>query len=165
MEDKTVSRRREWVAVMLAVALIVVAAAPWSGFTAHAHWDRIGWIPFVSPPVKILDLLVNAILFAPLGAAVACGARSRPVAKAAAAALIVAIPAELWQVFSHSRFPSATDVTVNVAAATLVAWVVRRHILTTADDSAAAETETERTRSPGAPPMRQPRPPEAPSQP
>jgi glycopeptide antibiotics resistance protein len=116
------------IALVLAVALIILALPPWrGGFVDHPHWSRVAWLPFVSPPVIATDIVRNVLLFLPLGAAIAANRRSRPVHYAAAIALLMSLAGELAQLYSHTRFPSATDVTVNVGAAAAAAWFVSHH--------------------------------------
>jgi glycopeptide antibiotics resistance protein len=109
-----------WVGV---IALIVV---PWGDFQGHTHWAKVGWIPFVSPPVRLRDEVANLLLFAPFGAAIALNvSRARiPVATISAAAL--SFTGETLQLYSHQRFPSATDVVMNTAGAVLGAYLVSR---------------------------------------
>src|SRR5262245_30351878 len=45
---------RAWLIIW--IALIVVVGVPWGAFEAHPHWDRMAWIPFVSPPVDFGDV-------------------------------------------------------------------------------------------------------------
>jgi glycopeptide antibiotics resistance protein len=104
------------------VALLVIV--PWGDFHGHTHWDEVGWIPFVSWPVRNRDIVVNLLLCAPLGIASALYFRSRVLA-AAVIAFVVSLFGESLQVFSHSRFPSATDLLCNVAGAIAAALVVR----------------------------------------
>lgn len=147
---------RVWqrLALALAVALPVLAIPPWLDLQDHAHWANVAWVPFVSPPVRLGDVLRNVLLFAPLGAAVAANLRSSAVSKATALALLVSVSGEFSQLYSHTRFPSTTDVAVNVTAAAAAAWAVRRRIShgkkaggapTTADGGRAAGRATART--------------------
>ena len=110
----------------LGLSLLLIAATdvPWTSWQDHAHWDRIGRIPFVSPPVRIGDIALNIALFVPFGF-YARKAMSRswiPIAAATA----VSLTCEFLQVFSHGRFPSATDVTCNVTGAILGVLIARR---------------------------------------
>ena len=50
-----------WSAVILAVTV------PWTDFVGHTHWGKVQWIPFVSPPVKPLDIAGNVLLYLPFG--------------------------------------------------------------------------------------------------
>lgn len=65
--------------VIGASALVLAADFPWGDLQNHTHWSKVGWIPFVSPPVKPLDIAQNLLLCAPIGAAgaLAVGAFAR----------------------------------------------------------------------------------------
>ena len=118
---------RPGVSRLLAVGFGVVAFAadwPWGDLQNHTHWAKVAWIPFVSPPVRPFDILQNLLLFAPFGWFVALSAHDagrRDVWRAALLTLFIAFAGEASQLYSHSRFPSATDPTCNVVGATLAA--------------------------------------------
>ena len=111
----------------LAVAFGLFAVAldwPFGDFQGHTHWNNVGWIPFVSPPVRLLDMAQNVLLFAPFGFFVALS--QRPTARhAVRRAVLMTAGLSLFgegsQIFSHGRFPSATDWTCNVIGAALAA--------------------------------------------
>jgi glycopeptide antibiotics resistance protein len=105
--------------------LTVSVAWPWGDLTDHTHWAKVGWVPFVSAPVRILDTALNLVLFVPLGAACALAAR-RPVLVAGLVAFGLSLGVEGAQLFSHGRFPSATDLTCNTLGALLAARVIQR---------------------------------------
>jgi glycopeptide antibiotics resistance protein len=112
----------------LSVAVILLIAFPWYSFQGHAHWGHVRWIPFVSPPVSLRDMVLNVLLFMPFGAALTHrlrGWRPAPVI-AVAAALALALSAETAQVYSHGRIPSTTDLITNVAGAGAGAILARR---------------------------------------
>jgi len=46
--------------LLVTTALIALALPPWGDFQSHSHWDRIGWVPFASPPVKVSDIEVRS---------------------------------------------------------------------------------------------------------
>jgi glycopeptide antibiotics resistance protein len=100
----------------LAVGLVLVAVLPWRGFTAHSHWDEVRWVPFSSRLV-VRDVVANLMLFLPFGAGVAMNVTQSPVGRAGGWGLALSLFGEFSQVFSHGRFPSATDVVCNVAGA------------------------------------------------
>src|SRR4051794_37225698 len=95
--------------LFLAIALIVLAVFPWGDFQGHTHWPKVGWIPFVSPPVRRRDIVANLLLFMPFGAAVAMNARRAPVVVATVGGATLSFVGEATQLYSHTRFPSATD--------------------------------------------------------
>jgi hypothetical protein len=111
--------------ILLAAAAVALATFPWE-ITDHAHWRRIVWVPFAGI-LRPADLLVNGLLYVPLGLALQWR-RSRDmrlIGAVIAAALSIAM--ETAQIWSHFRFPSATDVAMNVVGALAgVAWIRRR---------------------------------------
>jgi glycopeptide antibiotics resistance protein len=100
------------------MAALVAVGVPFFDLHAHTHWAKVQWIPFVTPPVKLSDIVANVLLYIPLGflspASGSAAARSLTVI-GVAAALSTAI--EFSQVFSHTRFPSTADILCNVAGA------------------------------------------------
>ena len=103
------------------ILVIVIGVVPWFSMTNHAHWPRIGWIPFSSPPIRPRDIALNAALYLPLGffwSPRRATATWRHAAGVALWACCLSAATELTQVYSHGRFPSMTDVTMN----TLGAW-------------------------------------------
>jgi glycopeptide antibiotics resistance protein len=100
-----------WVVVILAIVV------PWRSFQPHSHWDRVGWIAFVSPPVRFRDVILNSLLYLPFGYWHGGGSGKTRWLRTAGWALVLSISTELTQVFAHGRFPSATDVVANVAGA------------------------------------------------
>jgi hypothetical protein len=100
------------------IAIIVAIVVPWSSFQDHAHWQRVGWMPFVNLP----DIVLNFLLFLPFGywRTKAVGGTWRSTTMIA---LGLSVGAEFAQVFSHGRYPSLTDVACNTAGAICgVAW-------------------------------------------
>lgn len=100
---------------MLWVAAIVIAVVPWTDIQNHSHWRRVQWIPFVTPPVKLRDILANVALYWPFGFLFRAQADDNGAWKRAAIyALLLSLATEWTQLYSHSRFPSLTDTTCNV---------------------------------------------------
>jgi glycopeptide antibiotics resistance protein len=96
----------------------------------HPHWGNVGRLPFGSSPNEGADIGLNLLLGAPIGVGAAL-VFSHGVISAVLIALPVSLAGEWIQIYSHSRFPSATDVTLNVpgaaaAAIRLFAWTRRR---------------------------------------
>jgi glycopeptide antibiotics resistance protein len=111
---------RQRLGALLWIALIVAAVLPWTSWQDHAHWTKIGWWPFISPPVRIRDIVINLALYVPLGYLLARAAPSRLVwLRVLGLSLVLSIATEATQIYSHSRFPSATDVAVNVIGAAI----------------------------------------------
>jgi glycopeptide antibiotics resistance protein len=112
-------------AVVTTALFALVVITPWGDFQGHPHWDEVGWIPFAPPPIRIRDVVLNFMLFTPLGITSALHFR-RPILAAGLIALVVSLSGEWLQVYSHARFPSATDLVCNIAGAAVTAWIVRR---------------------------------------
>jgi glycopeptide antibiotics resistance protein len=125
------------------IAVIVLATTwPWSDFLGHTHWDKVRLVPFADRSFARWDMMENFLLFVPFGVLFMWSwpkwtrtaqwldrAQFRSHVRAALATLhecktmllVVALLAallsasvELFQVFTHTRIPSATDVCVNV---------------------------------------------------
>lgn len=125
MSIKIVSRA----GVLFSSAAALVADYPWGDFQGHTHWANVGWFPFFSPPVRLTDIALNVLLFLPLGFFAGLS-KSNAALRAAAIALPISILGEWPQLYSHTRFPSATDVFCNVAGAIagslIAAYVTRK---------------------------------------
>lgn len=119
--------RRRWVLFAAAVVLIVVATFPFD-FMSHAHWRRVAWVPFLTGTVKPFDLLVNAALYVPFGLFMPIATRRRRLVATFTLALVMSLLLESAQVWSHVRFPSMTDVVMNVWGAMFGAWLVERQV-------------------------------------
>ena len=120
------SARAAWVAV------IGLVSFPFESFQMHAHWEKIGWLPFYSWPVRPLDIITNLALYVPFGI-LATNIRKRDISMAyyagvAAEAFLLSLTMEVLQDFSHTRFPSATDLVCNVSGAIVGAALARRII-------------------------------------
>lgn len=88
---------------------------PWTGFVARPQRRRMIFIPFRQYSYRRRDLALNVLYYIPMGMiGMAFG-------WTAASTLLVAAGlsggTELVQIFSTDRYPSATDVTLNVAGA------------------------------------------------
>lgn len=124
-------RRREvrWLwplGAAMSVAAVLVAAMPFGDFQDHPHWARVRWIPFLSPPVTLVDCLLNVALFVPVGYLFRQTAVLRHTSVVVVVSAILSATAEYTQVYSHARVPSVTDVCCNVIGAVLGAVAARR---------------------------------------
>jgi glycopeptide antibiotics resistance protein len=118
---------RVWLAIW--ISLIVVVVVPWGTLEPHAHWERMAWIPFVSPPVELDDVIGNLLFYVPYGLLVGLETAERrgAILWATGCATVLSLATELTQIFSDSRFPSMTDVACNVIGACIGAsWAIRR---------------------------------------
>jgi hypothetical protein len=113
----TPARARGWIWV----AVIIVAVVPWHDFQSHSHWRRVGWLPFLSPPVRMRDIVINTAMYVPFGLFFYSGPGGSRVRLAliVVAACVLSVATETSQSYSHSRFPSATDVAANTGGAAL----------------------------------------------
>jgi glycopeptide antibiotics resistance protein len=110
------SRALHRLATAGAVLAIVAATAAWD-FLDHPHWYKVSWVPFATGLVRPLDMLANIALYVPLGFLLSFKRRRLLATLAIACALSMAM--EFTQVWSHSRFPSATDVLLNLVGSYL----------------------------------------------
>jgi glycopeptide antibiotics resistance protein len=119
------------VGISLSIAIIVLVVVPWSDVVTHSHWGKVQWVPFLSPPVKIRDIVGNVALYLPFGytSARQMIRANATVPRVAALAALLSLATEWTQLYSHSRFPSMQDVVCNVMGAAcgcLLANAVRR---------------------------------------
>jgi len=101
---------------------------PWGDFLDHTHWYKVTWVPF-SPPLKPVDVAGNIVAFVPFGLliTIARGAgRWWDWLTGIGLALLLGLGAEAAQLYSHLRFPSATDLTANAIGAGVGVWLARR---------------------------------------
>jgi glycopeptide antibiotics resistance protein len=106
--------------------VIVLVSFPFESFQTHAHWDKIGWIPFYSWPVRVSDILGNLALYFPLGFLALRRRSHPPYVVVVLAAFTLSLAMETIQDFSHGRFPAATDLVCNVSGALLGVYVASR---------------------------------------
>jgi VanZ family protein len=119
--------RRSWRAAIAFVAwsaVIAAATVPWTDLVGHTHWRKVQWIPFLSPPVKAFDVIVNLLLYVPFGYA---WVRASPFRArlwhGAVLAFALSVAVEWSQLYSHSRFPSVQDVLCNACGAWVGGWL------------------------------------------
>ena len=98
--------------------IIVAGVTPWRSFQDHAHWENIRWLPFVSPPVRVVDIVGNVLLYVPFGYFVVA---NHPAAQrwrqGVLLAVLLSCATEYSQIWSHGRIPSVQDVLMNVLGA------------------------------------------------
>jgi VanZ family protein len=102
------------------IAIVLLVSVPWTSYRLHAHWDSVVWVPFRSGVVNPVDVASNIVLYVPLGwwwAHVVRPGQIGRVVYAALSAFFLSSVCEWSQVYSHGRFPSATDVAANTAGA------------------------------------------------
>jgi len=115
------------IAFLVWSAAIVATTVPWTDLVGHTHWQKVQWVPFQSPPVNAIDVIVNVLLYLPFGYLWlrVSGSRAR-LWHAAALAFALSFAVEWSQLYSHSRFPSVQDVLCNVCGAWVGAWLAAR---------------------------------------
>jgi hypothetical protein len=109
--------------------MVMIIVVPWTTLQVHAAWDRIAWVPFVGRHVSVRDLVLNILLYVPLGYWQRSLGGRWSVWRVVGCAFALSTATELTQIFSYSRFPSAGDVTGNVIGAFLGARSAPRHIV------------------------------------
>ena len=114
--------------LLISGSLVLAAAYPWGEIVGHTHWAKVGWIPFFSWPFRRLDVAGNLLLCVPLGVVSGLSFK-RGVLVAGGIALALSLFVETMQLYTHSRFPSATDVFCNVTGAVVAASLVRGYRL------------------------------------
>jgi glycopeptide antibiotics resistance protein len=105
--------RRAWFYHFATLAGVIILTFPWD-LQDHPHWYKVSWLPFVTGIVRPYDLLINAALYFPLGFAIPTHSSRTRVIAAAGLAVVMSGLLEFAQVWSHTRFPSATDLLMNV---------------------------------------------------
>lgn len=131
-------------AIACSIGLILVAILPWRGFDPSGHWHRIGWVPFLSRPIRAIDVLGNLVLFMPLGASIALHARRAALVRTSAVAFAFSFIGEWAQIYSRYRYPSGADLFLNVVGAVAAAYGVdqlRRRWTRPGTTSAATASE------------------------
>ena len=112
---------RRQIALWLIVIAIAAATFPWD-WQDHPHWGKVAWVPFSTGIVRPIDLLLNVALYFPLGFLLSSKSTRSRFATALVAGLLLSTLLELTQVWSHLRFPSATDIVMNVLGSLIGAF-------------------------------------------
>jgi glycopeptide antibiotics resistance protein len=111
-------------AIACSSACILFAIFPWRGFDPGGHWHRVSWIPFVSRPIGVLDVVGNVLLFVPLGASIALHAQRAALVRTGAVAFACSLFGEWAQIYSRYRYPTTQDILLNVTGAVIAAYGV-----------------------------------------
>ena len=102
------------------IVLIFVVSGPWYGVLSAPQWKRVAWIPFTGEGDKPRDVVVNVLLFVPLGWSFsATHTGRRRAALAIATGFVTSLAAESLQLFWVLRDPSATDLLTNTCGTAL----------------------------------------------
>jgi glycopeptide antibiotics resistance protein len=111
-------RRRA--ALVVWTAAIIATGVPFTNLQNHTHWYKVQWIPFYSPPVKLSDIAANIIIYMPLGFLTQPWKDVRARLKRGVIAVaLLSTAIETTQLYSHSRFPSSTDIACDVIGAAI----------------------------------------------
>lgn len=110
--------KRALLAGILTVILFVTTGGPWSRFVGHSHWPLVEWVPF-SRGVYPFDIVANVALFVPLGLTLAWGRSRRALLFVTMAGALLSMAIELYQVYTHGRLATMTDVLTNTCGTTL----------------------------------------------
>jgi glycopeptide antibiotics resistance protein len=115
------------IGVILATTLL-----PCSNFVGHSHWNQVQWIPFYNHRVDLFDIVANVVLFVPFGYFASCCLPDflcdKKTMWVLASATLLSASVEFLQIYSHSRFPSTTDICCNLLGAALgQCWANVRH--------------------------------------
>jgi glycopeptide antibiotics resistance protein len=111
-------------AIACSIAFILFAIVPWRGFDPEGHWHRVRWIPFVSRPIVMFDIVGNLLLCVPLGASIALHAQRSALRRTAAVAFACSLFGEWSQIYSRYRYPTTQDILLNVVGAVVAAYGV-----------------------------------------
>ena len=116
-------RAARWIGCLAAVTIVVVATFPYDFLYSHPHWRRVAWVPFATGIVRPIDLAVNLVMYVPLGYFFPGATWRRAAGLGVPFAVMLSGAMELAQVWSHLRFPTATDVAMNVFGAAVGLWL------------------------------------------
>ena len=119
-------------------AVLAATLLPWSNFVGHSHWAQVQWVPFYGHRLDWFDIAANVALFVPLGyfaggflSVLLPGKKTLWVLVGAA---LLSTLTEFIQIYSHGRFPSATDIGCNVVGAALGLMISARRSSDSARD-------------------------------
>ena len=109
------------------IGVIAFLVVPWGRLQPYPNLEQIQWIPFVSPPIRLRDIVRNTLLYLPVGYWYVKQSGRPSLWRTGACALALSVGTEITQLFSRSRFPSMTDVTCNTLGALAGArWALRK---------------------------------------
>lgn len=107
------------IAVILAATLL-----PWSNFAGQSDWAQVQWVPFYGHRLDLFDIASNVALFVPFGffagRFLSALFREKKTIWVLVSATVLSTSVEFIQIYSHSRFPSTTDICCNVLGAALM---------------------------------------------
>jgi glycopeptide antibiotics resistance protein len=112
-----------WTLWLVSLAVIVtLTTMPWSYYVGHSQWNRVTWVPF-SDHHELPEILVNVALFFPFGyffpRALYGPSLKQHWGLPLITAAMLSTGVEIFQVYTHTRFPSTTDICANLLGAIL----------------------------------------------
>ena len=111
------------------LCVLVVISLPGAGFDGMPHWKNIEWVPFTHlsfHPEVMIETALNLVAFIPLGylAIRSVSQTSRnPILAALLLGLCSSAGIEFYELFCHDRFPSTTDILMNVGGTGIGVWL------------------------------------------
>lgn len=121
-----------WTLWLMGIAVIVgFTTMPLSNYVGHSHWDHVSWVPFYDQRLSLPDILGNVALFFPFGYFFPRVLHGLPLKRIwglpilTAATLSTAV--ECFQVYTHNRIRSTTDICANLLGAMLGVLLQRNH--------------------------------------
>ncbi len=115
--------RKLW--ILWVLVIVFVSTMPWSDFQGHSHWDLVRWIPFHDDPPTprtLFDVVGNLLLYMPFGylyVRYRLCLNGMVFLRVTLLAALFSVGGELFQVFTHYRIASVTDVCSNVIGAAI----------------------------------------------
>ncbi len=112
-------------------AIIGFTTMPLSHYVGHANWDQVSWVPLDDQRLNLPDILRNVAFFFPFGYFFPRGLHGPslkhiwgfPILTAATLSTAV----ECFQVYTHNRIPSTTDICGNLLGVMLGVLLQRKH--------------------------------------
>ena len=131
-----VTSRRLW---LCSIAMIIIGSTfPWTAIQPHPVWDHVQWIPFTvvtSLRRLALDIVINVGMYMPFGylgvSILSSQSRLTRIVFVTIMALILSMGIEVYQFFNPYRYPTVTDIIMNVSGAIVGAGTafIGRHSL------------------------------------
>ena len=124
-----------WLTFWILYSFLILASGIYgSVFVAHSHWDYVIWIPPFDEIRSLqfwLDIIVNVALYVPFAFLFLRYRNSNnrsALFTAVILGLLLSCTVELYQVYSHNRRPSPSDIVCNLSGTIIgvLLWQFRR---------------------------------------
>lgn len=118
-----------WRKVFIYWLLVIVFICTFPWFVGPAQLQTVTWVPFTDlySARRIVDAVANCMLYLPLGFCymqIQVGTkRTTSIVEAGLLAILLAGSCELYQIFSPLRYPTMTDVVMNILGSLLGASI------------------------------------------